>query len=187
MRVPLVDLAAVAHGLSEYATVVSRTLPGDELGAAALDVVNSARGDRAGPVVVVLGRPSLAESAAVTMSAVSALRSIPDVRFLSALRRGNVHGAIDAGLVRGFLPGRVTLEAGREWFAEAVDALSEIFLSSGLLSENHPDRRQRQSIDDDEPKDVMGSRRKPPQSVRLAEVRTATAKPIPRNREPQLA
>jgi len=75
----------------------------------------------------------------------------------------------------------------REWFAEAVDALSEIFLSSGLLSENHPDRRQRQSIDDDEPKDVMGSRRKPPRSVRLAEVRTATAKPIPRNREPQLA
>jgi predicted molibdopterin-dependent oxidoreductase YjgC len=41
------------------------------------------------------------------------------VRFLSALRRGNVHGAMEAGLVPGFLPGRVTLDAGREWFTDA--------------------------------------------------------------------
>ena len=45
---------------------------------------------------------------------------MPDVRFLSALRRGNVHGALDAGLAPGFLPGRVTLDAGREWFTERV-------------------------------------------------------------------
>jgi DNA-directed RNA polymerase specialized sigma24 family protein len=30
------------------------------------------------------------------------------------------------------------------WFAEALDALSEIFLEAGLLSEKRPDRRQRQ-------------------------------------------
>ncbi len=30
------------------------------------------------------------------------------------------------------------------WFAEALDALSEIFLAAGLLSEQRPDRRQRQ-------------------------------------------
>ena len=66
-----------------------------------------------------LGRPSLAESPTVAMRAAKALRAIPDVRFLSALRRGNVHGAMDAGLVPGFLPGRVTLDAGREWFTEA--------------------------------------------------------------------
>jgi NADH-quinone oxidoreductase subunit G len=30
-----------------------------------------------------------------------------------------VHGAIDAGLVPGFLPGRVSLDAGREWFGRA--------------------------------------------------------------------
>jgi DNA-directed RNA polymerase specialized sigma24 family protein len=30
------------------------------------------------------------------------------------------------------------------WFAEALDALSEIFLQAGLLRENRPDRRQRQ-------------------------------------------
>ena len=67
LGVPLVDLAAVAHGLSEHATVVARTLPGEELGAAALELIREARGDRPGPVVVVLGRPSFAESAAVAM------------------------------------------------------------------------------------------------------------------------
>ena len=49
----------------------------------------------------------------------SALRDVPGVLFLSALRRGNVHGAIDSGLVPGFLPGRVSLDAGREWFESA--------------------------------------------------------------------
>lgn len=33
------------------------------------------------------------------------------------------------------------------WFAEALDALSEIFLAAGLLSEQRPDRRQRQVTD----------------------------------------
>ncbi|MDQ1479483.1 MAG: NADH-quinone oxidoreductase subunit, partial [Actinomycetota bacterium] len=119
LGVPLVDLAAVGHALSEHAAVVSRTLPGEELGQAALDQIAQARGDRPGPVVVVLGRPSLAESPAVAMRAAKALRAVPGVRFLSALRRGNVHGAMEAGLVPGFLPGRVTLDAGREWFTDA--------------------------------------------------------------------
>ena len=70
LGVPLVDLAAVAHGLSEYATVSRRgRCRASELGAAALDQINRARGDRPGPVVVVLGRPSMAESAAVAMRA----------------------------------------------------------------------------------------------------------------------
>jgi hypothetical protein len=73
----------------------------------------------------------------------------------------------------------------RQWFAEAVDALSEIFLTAGLLHESNPDRRQRQAIDDGSPKDVVGSRRKPPQSVRMAQVRTASVKRG--SREPQLA
>jgi NADH-quinone oxidoreductase subunit G len=119
LGVPLVDLAAAAHGLSEYATATARTLPGAELGSEALDLIAGARGDRPGPVVVVLGRPSLAESPAIAMRAARTLQSVPGVRFLSALRRGNVHGALDAGLTPGFLPGRVTLDSGREWFAEA--------------------------------------------------------------------
>ena len=130
LGVPLVDLAAVSHGLTEHATVVARSLPGEELGAAALDFISDARGDRPGPVVVVLGRSSLAESGAVAMRTAKALRGIPDVLFLSALRRGNVHGAIDSGLAPGFLPGRVTLEAGRDWFDAAWG--SEVPRAKGL-------------------------------------------------------
>ena len=76
-----------------------------------------ARGERPGPVVVVLGRTSLAESPTRRSGRRPRSAELPDVRFLSALRRGNVHGALDAGLAPGFLPGRVTLDAGREWFA----------------------------------------------------------------------
>jgi NADH-quinone oxidoreductase subunit G len=46
-------------------------------------------------------------------------RALPGARFLSALRRGNVHGALDMGLAPGVLPGRVTLDEGREWFTRA--------------------------------------------------------------------
>jgi NADH-quinone oxidoreductase subunit G len=119
LQVPLVDLAPTAHKLSVNAAVVARTVPGEELGATVLAHIAEARGDRPGPVVVVLGRSSLADSPAVSMRAARALRDVAHVRFLSALRRGNVHGAIDSGLAPGFLPGRVTLDAGREWYSEA--------------------------------------------------------------------
>jgi NADH-quinone oxidoreductase subunit G len=118
LGVPLVDLAPVAHRLTRYAREVVRTMPGEALGADALDAISRARGDRSGPVVVVLGA-SLADAAAVTMGRARALRELPAVTFLSGLRRGNVHGAIDSGLVPGFLPGRVSLDAGREWFESA--------------------------------------------------------------------
>jgi NADH-quinone oxidoreductase subunit G len=125
LGVPLVDLAPTAHGLSENATVVARSVPGEELGSAALDHIAKARGDRPGPVVVVLGRASLSESAAVSARAARSLRDVPGVRFLSALRRGNVHGAIDSGLAPGFLPGRVSLDAGRDWFASEWDCVPQ--------------------------------------------------------------
>src|SRR5258705_4124286 len=118
LGVPLVDLAPVAHPLTRHAREVVRTMPGEALSADALDAIARARADRPGPVVVVLGS-SLADAAAVAMGRARRLRELPDVSFLSALRRGNVHGAIDSGLVPGFLPGRVTLDAGREWFESA--------------------------------------------------------------------
>jgi NADH-quinone oxidoreductase subunit G len=71
------------------------------------------------PVIVILGRASLAEPSDATVAAAAALRDVPNVRFLSALRRGNVHGGLDLGLAPGFLPGRVTLDAGRAWFEAA--------------------------------------------------------------------
>ena len=68
---------------------------------------------------VVLGRASLSESPAATIDAAVALSALDDVSFLSALRRGNVHGALDAGLSPGLLPGRTTLERGAHRFADA--------------------------------------------------------------------
>jgi NADH-quinone oxidoreductase subunit G len=55
-----------------------------------------------GPVVVVVGRGNLAEPASHTLEALSALLgAAPGARVLPVLRRGNVRGAIAAGLVPG--------------------------------------------------------------------------------------
>lgn len=73
-----------------------------------------------GPITVVLGRQSLAEDpTAVVDAAGILLAGFPEVRFLSALRRGNVHGAIDLGMAPGLLPGRVDLDAGRSWYEQS--------------------------------------------------------------------
>ena len=67
------------------------------------------------PITVLLGRPSLAEAAGPVVDAALALHDhLPEATFLSLLRRGNVHGALDMGLAPGLLPGRTTLaDAGR--------------------------------------------------------------------------
>jgi NADH-quinone oxidoreductase subunit G len=67
-------------------------------------------------VAVVIGRPSLAEPAAGVAEAALLLARVPGVAFLPALRRANVHGAIDLGLAPGLLPGRTSLDGGREWY-----------------------------------------------------------------------
>ncbi|HUF84195.1 MAG TPA: NADH-quinone oxidoreductase subunit NuoG [Acidimicrobiia bacterium] len=127
LGVPLVDVAARDHGLTRHAQVVVRHAPGgagdvrDEV----VDKVRDLVSGRKGPVVVVLGRPSLAEPPDATVHAAAGLAGLPDVRFLSALRRGNVHGALDLGLAPGFLPGRVALEAGSAHFSAAWGAVPE--------------------------------------------------------------
>jgi NADH-quinone oxidoreductase subunit G len=118
LGVPLVDLAPVAHGLSPHAAVVSRRVPGERITAAVHDAITRVSDGRDGPVVVVVGRGNLAAGADSVVGVAADLARVHDVRFLSTLRRGNVHGALDAGLAPGFLPGRTTLDAGREWFGE---------------------------------------------------------------------
>ncbi len=77
-------------------------------------------GDGGDGVVVVLGRPSLAEDGALVADAAAAMAEAwPRARFLPALRRGNVMGALDMGLAPGLLPGRVALDEGRAWFEAA--------------------------------------------------------------------
>ena len=90
-------------------------LEADQLSRAA-DLIAAANG----PVTVVLGRASIAESAATIVDAAALLaEGLDGVRFLSAVRRANVHGAIDLGLAPGLLPGRVTRSEGAAWFGAA--------------------------------------------------------------------
>ena len=116
-EVPLIELSPRGTGLTKYASTVIGYRPGEAV-AAVRELLDGDVSLGANPVVV-LGRPSLAESASSIVDAAGVLlSSVPGVRFLSGLRRGNVHGALDAGLAPGVLPGRVSLEDGRSWFTE---------------------------------------------------------------------
>ncbi|MBK5224387.1 MAG: NADH-quinone oxidoreductase subunit NuoG, partial [Acidimicrobiia bacterium] len=69
-----------------------------------------------GPLTVIVGRGSTAEAASVTVEAAGVLHdACPDAKFLPALSRGNVFGALDMGLAPGLLPGRVRLDDGRDF------------------------------------------------------------------------
>jgi NADH-quinone oxidoreductase subunit G len=138
-RATVIELSARASGLSGLAAASLQYRPGEaaelvralvgdadaarDVAGLSADVVNRTRALLAaatGPVSVVLGRPSVAESAdGIVEAAGLLLEARPDTRFLSALRRGNVHGALDMGLAPGILPGRVTLDDGRDWFTAA--------------------------------------------------------------------
>ena len=142
----IVEITPARTGLSPYAALTLQYRPGEVealaaavagegpvtgevagIDASALSEVRghlaraaeiAARDGSAGPAVVVLiGRPSLAEPAEQVAAAARVLADIPGVAFLPALRRGNVHGALDLGLAPGVLPGRLGLDEGRDWFA----------------------------------------------------------------------
>jgi len=137
LGVPLVELTALPTGLTRHARVALHPAPGEMpalvrrlteavttgTGSGDLRLDSAAHLLGEGDIVVVLGRSNLAEPAAATVAAAAALARLPAVRFLSALRRGNVHGALDAGLAPGLLPGRVGLDAGRSWFEAAWGAV----------------------------------------------------------------
>jgi NADH-quinone oxidoreductase subunit G len=136
LGIPVIEIAPRASGLTRYASAVLRHAPG-EAGTIARQFARAIAGDgtasgdgqierataaldgRDGDVIVVLGRQSLAEPAHAVVEAAAALSQVPDSRFLSALRRANVHGALHLGLTPGFLPGRVTLAAAHAAFADA--------------------------------------------------------------------
>ncbi len=126
-KVPLIELTPRSTGLTRYAAATLGYVPGEaaNLAAALVDggsgdaAIDAARGLVGDRPVVVLGRPSVAEPASSIVDAAGVLSRLPGVRFLSALRRGNVHGALDAGMAPGVLPGRVSLDDGRAWFEDA--------------------------------------------------------------------
>lgn len=133
----LIEITPVATGLGPVAAHSLHPRPGEVASVAAALVaatngetpppvsgVSAAEIEAAaaainGPVTIVIGRASLAESADCVSDAALNLSTLPGARFLSALRRGNIHGALDAGMAPGLLPGRTTLEAGASRFDEA--------------------------------------------------------------------
>ncbi|MEQ8843123.1 MAG: NADH-quinone oxidoreductase subunit NuoG [Acidimicrobiales bacterium] len=115
------DVAAALVAATSGSAAAAGGIDADAIAAAAASIE--------GPVTVVLGRACLAESSAGTVAAANALAALPGVSFLSALRRGNVHGALDNGLAPGLLPGRTTLGAGAARFA---DAWPSVPASAGL-------------------------------------------------------
>ena len=77
-----------------------------------LDKARSLIGGDGTGVVVVLGRTSLAEDAEFVEAAARELHgAFPNAKFLPALRRGNVLGALEMGMTPGLLPGRTTLDS----------------------------------------------------------------------------
>jgi NADH-quinone oxidoreductase subunit G len=113
------ELAHVARAL------VDDGAAGDTGGVRAADI-EAARGLLAdGPVSVVVGRASLAESTAVTVAALSSLREIEGCRFLPLPARGNFMGALDMGMAPGLLPGRNTLASAGSAFSSAWPAVPE--------------------------------------------------------------
>ena len=99
----LVAAAASGDGPSDDSAGVDRS---------ALEAAARCLADASGGVTVVLGRMSLAESADEIRAAALELRRLPSARFLPALRRGNVLGALAAGLAPGLLPGRAQPDDG---------------------------------------------------------------------------
>jgi NADH-quinone oxidoreductase subunit G len=142
--VKVVELSSTTTGLTDrlaaaslrykpgYALPVVRALIGgrdvdDDVGGVAPEALRAARElIEQGPLTVIVGRSNLAESGRSIAAAAAAIHhTLPDVRFLSALRRANIHGALELGLGPGLLPGRVTLDGGREWFADRWPTLPE--------------------------------------------------------------
>ncbi|MHB8457538.1 MAG: molybdopterin-dependent oxidoreductase, partial [Acidimicrobiales bacterium] len=140
----IVDCAPVPTALAEVAAAVVPARPGEsarlakalvaedgdvaEVPGVSQSAVQQARSVLAGlngsDVVIVVGRTSVAESAeAIAAAAGEFGRGLPGVRYLPALRRANVRGAVDMGLAPGMLPGRVTLETGRRWFESQWGAM----------------------------------------------------------------
>jgi NADH-quinone oxidoreductase subunit G len=140
--VQLVELAPFATSTTDLAAASLHYRPGEalllveallagraskEIAGVAPEAIEAAAAllaDR--PLTVVLGRGNLAESGESVAAAAAAVHAAhPEVRFLTALRRANVHGALDMGMAPGVLPGRVSLEGARSWFHETWPTVPE--------------------------------------------------------------
>ena len=147
----LIEMTARATGLSRFAKAKLHALPGtiDDVaeavaagttsetvgGVDAAELAMAAKLLGSGrPVTVVIGRTNLAEDPGLITKAAAAIhRLVPEAKFLPALRRGNIHGAIETGLARG----RTTTEILEDAAAGEVETL--VLLGADPLAD-FPDR-----------------------------------------------
>ena len=100
-RTRVIEFSTLDTGMSPYAWRSIRYEPGTQRDAVDKALAEAEIADQIadGDVVVVAGRPNLAESADATVAALQTiLDRCPDARVLPALRRGNVVGALSVGL-----------------------------------------------------------------------------------------
>ena len=133
--VRLVQVTPSGTSLSPYAAASVHPRPGESAavvrallsgaagevgGVAAADLAAAAQVlQGAGELKVVVGRANLAESPAAALDAAAAvLDASPTARFLPVVRRGNTRGAVLAGLTPGRLPGGVSIDDGRDAWAQ---------------------------------------------------------------------
>jgi NADH-quinone oxidoreductase subunit G len=135
----LVEIGPKATGLERIASASLRVAPGAEAalvsalcdpagtapdGVDAAVFARAAALVRSGSVAVIVGRSNLAADAAYTEAALAAaIAGLPGAPILPVARRGNVLGALDAGLAPGVVPGRRRAgdldDDARALFAEA--------------------------------------------------------------------
>jgi NADH-quinone oxidoreductase subunit G len=127
--VTVIELAPTLTGTSDLAAHSLRYRPGElaplvdallagstdksEVAGVRADIIENLgqllSSESSAPLTVVVGRPNVAETATSVVAASKAIHQArPEARFFSALRRGNVHGALDMGMTPGLLPGWVT-------------------------------------------------------------------------------
>jgi len=141
------------------AHLVARVLAGDDaaltklnthpqgagFSTAEVELAKQLIGETGEGVVFVVGRPNLAESSAVVESAIRTFSTrFPQAKFLPALRRSNVFGALDMGLAPGLRPGRTTGTSGRSAIEQMKAIVSgeqtALLLLGGCLLGNVGDR-----------------------------------------------
>ena len=100
-KLRIIEFSSKATGMSPYAWKSVPFEPGTQVATIKSTLGNADVASQLakGNVVVVLGRGNLAESSDFTLQAYNTLAAaIPELRVLPALRRGNVRGALAAGL-----------------------------------------------------------------------------------------
>jgi NADH-quinone oxidoreductase subunit G len=121
-RVSLPVRPGEAHLVARALTSTGAVDKGVEINEVDLAEARRLIGESGEGVVVVVGRPNVAESAQVVETALRYLaEQLPQAKFLPALRRSNVMGALDMGLSPQLRPGR-----GFDELAEGRDARAQL-------------------------------------------------------------